>query len=152
MTAAAAVVALEWFGGLTFAVVGVLAAYLTHAVLTEALIVASGSIVLEGVIMIFALIYVRDVRLRSEGADLLSELALPQLTSPSAAVDEGDRGDGLDRRDRVLIAGSSPGARTSNRPHAPRSPPKSPNASVRSCVSFSHLDDVALLEHLGRPD
>jgi hypothetical protein len=78
LAVAAAVLALEWFGALAFVAFGALAAYLTHTVLTYALIVSVGSIVLEGLILVFALIYVRDVRLRSEGTDLLSELAMPE--------------------------------------------------------------------------
>jgi uncharacterized RDD family membrane protein YckC len=81
---------------------------------------------------------------RDHAADIVSLDSLPR--------DDGDRGEGLEREDRVLIgrflarsANLEPGARAAIAAQiAGRVRPK-----LRA--SFQHLDDLALLEHLGRP-
>ena len=74
---ALAVVALDWFGSLAILSFSGVVEYLTHLTILYAIISACAAILLDGVRTTFVLLYMRDVKLRREGSDLLLAAAAP---------------------------------------------------------------------------
>jgi hypothetical protein len=74
---ALAVVAIDWFGSLALLTFSAAVEYFTHVTLLYAIVTACAAILLDGVRTIFVLIYMRDVKLRREGTDLLLAAAAP---------------------------------------------------------------------------
>lgn len=74
---ALAVVAISWFGDLAILAFAGLAEYLTHLTLLYGILAASAGVMLNGVTLVFVLLYVRDVQLRREGSDLMEAAAAP---------------------------------------------------------------------------
>jgi hypothetical protein len=66
-----AILAIEWFGTLVFLSFAAVVAFATHSDVVSAVISSTGGVVLTGVCMLLVLVYMRDVQLRREGADLL---------------------------------------------------------------------------------
>ena len=79
---ALAILAIEWFGALAFLSFSAVIAFATHSDIVSAIISSAGSVVIAGVCMILVLVYLRDLQLRREGADLL--LLATSGTAPQA--------------------------------------------------------------------
>lgn len=137
-------VAANWTWSLAVAALAGAAVALSHADALAFVFPALGAVVLDGLRSAVLAVYLRDVRLRSEGADLL----LLAQAEPSVGPG-GD--DGLNDADHALIAAFlarraalDPPAASALAAHiAGRMRPK-----LRA--SFHYLDDVELLEHLAR--
>ena len=146
LAAGLTVIALEWIGSLAILAFEGLIEYLTHLTVLERIVDGSGGVVLNGLGMIFVLLYMRDVQLRREGSDLLLAAAVDTLPSNAA-----DGEDGLDAGDRALIARFL-ARRAALEPRAAGEIAARIAERVRPKLraSFHYLSDVDLLEHLGR--
>ena len=79
VAAAAAVLMVTWFGAFVLVAFGGTVSLLTRIDTIAVVVSAAGGVVLNGLSLIFVMLYVRDVRLRREGSDLLAALGdLPQ--------------------------------------------------------------------------
>lgn len=76
-----ALVIIETVGGLVFGAAGVAAVAVLHAPVLQAFLVAVGRIVLDGLQMLFVFFYVRDVRVRREGLDLVRAISAEPATA-----------------------------------------------------------------------
>lgn len=146
LAVALTVIAFEWCGSLAILACVALIEYFTHLTALALIVDGSGGVVLDGLSMVFVLLYMRDVQLRREGYDLL--LAATADTLPSNAADGAD---GLDAGDRALIA-QFLARRATLEPRAADEIAARIAARVRPKLraSFHYLNDVDLLEHLGR--
>ena len=78
--AGAAAIAIVWFGTIALLAFGGAAALLTHIDALSVVVAAAGGVVINGLSIIFVMLYMRDVQLRREGTDLLAavgDLPLP---------------------------------------------------------------------------
>ena len=137
-------VAANWSWSLALAAIaaGVVAATRVDALAFA--LPALGGVALDALRSAVVAVYVRDVRLRREGADLLFAAAAPAAGGPAG-------GDGLDPGDRALIAAFLERRATFDAT-ADAAIAARIAARVRPKLraSFHYLDDVALLEHLDR--
>jgi hypothetical protein len=79
LAVALAIVALDWFGSLAILAFAALVEYFTHITVLYAVVGACAAILLDGLRTVFVLLYMRDVRLRREGSDLLLAAEAPTL-------------------------------------------------------------------------
>lgn len=73
------ILAITWFGSLVFTAFATAMAFAVHLDVVASLATAAGGIIISGVCLLLVLEYLRDIRLRREGADLLLLATGPSL-------------------------------------------------------------------------
>lgn len=143
---ALAILAVDWFGAVAIGSIASVVARASHVPVVSAIAAAVARIVLDGAIGVFVVLYTREVMVRREGSDIVGALA-----ADVAAEAEPESADGLDAGDRALIA-QYLARRPLLEPRAAAAIAAGIAARVRPKLraSFHYLNDVDLLEHLGR--